>query len=62
MLYALRKESFALIEALAINGALKPDLNKDGRLVTVKTVAEGPNVGDPKKPGPAKCRSKEAIS
>ena len=47
MRYAPRKYDSALIEALAINGALKPDLGKDGRLAIAGKVAEWLNVGDP---------------
>ena len=46
MHYAPRKYDSALIEALAINGALKPDLNKDGRAKVVSRVAEWLGVGD----------------
>jgi DNA gyrase subunit B len=38
--YAPRKYDPALIEALAINGALKPDLTKDARAAAVTKVAE----------------------
>jgi DNA gyrase subunit B len=47
MRYAPRKYDPALIEALAINGALKPDLNKDGRAKAIAKVAEWLNSGDP---------------
>ena len=47
MRYAPRKYDPALIEALAINGALKPDLDKDGRAKTIVKVAEWLNAGDP---------------
>jgi DNA gyrase subunit B len=46
MRYAPRKYDSALIEALAINGALKPDLNKDERSATITKVAEWLNAGD----------------
>ncbi len=45
MRYAPRKYDAALIEALAINGALKSDLNKDERAAKVKWVAEWLGVG-----------------
>src|SRR5690242_12078581 len=40
MHYAPRKYDPALIEALAINGALKPNLDKDGRAKAIARVAE----------------------
>jgi DNA gyrase subunit B len=40
MRYAPRKYDPALIEALALNGALKPSLDKDGRAKAVARVAE----------------------
>ena len=40
MRYAPRKYDPALIEALAINGALKPDLGKDGKAKAIAQVAE----------------------
>src|SRR5881398_50692 len=40
MRYAPRKYDSALIEALAINGALRPDLNKEGRSKAIARVAE----------------------
>jgi len=46
MRYAPRKYDYALIEALAINGALKPDLNADGRAKAVAKVAEWLAAGD----------------
>jgi DNA gyrase subunit B len=46
MRYAPRKYDPALIEALAINGALKPSLDKDGRAKAVAKVAEWLNAGD----------------
>ena len=46
MRYAPRKYDPALIEALAINGALKPNLDKDGKAKAVAKVAEWLNVGD----------------
>jgi DNA gyrase subunit B len=47
MRYAPRKYDPALIEALAINGALKPDLTKDRRAQAIARVAEWLNSGDP---------------
>jgi len=47
MRYAPRKYDGALIEALAINGALKADLDKDRRAKAIATVAEWLNSGDP---------------
>jgi DNA gyrase subunit B len=47
MRYAPRKYDPALIEALAINGALKTDLDKDGKAKVVAKVAEWLGVGDP---------------
>ena len=46
MRYAPRKYDPALIEALAINGALKPNLDKDGKAKAIAQVAEWLNVGD----------------
>jgi DNA gyrase subunit B len=46
MHYAPRKYDSALIEALAINGALKPDLNKEGRTKAINRVAEWLGGGD----------------
>jgi len=46
MRYAPRKYDPALIEALAINGALKPTLDKDGRTKAVARVAEWLGAGD----------------
>jgi DNA gyrase subunit B len=46
MRYAPRKYDPALIEALAINGALKPNLDKDGKAKAVAKVAEWLNTGD----------------
>jgi DNA gyrase subunit B len=46
MRYAPRKYDPALIEALAINGALKPNLDKEGRAKAAAKVAEWLNVGD----------------
>ena len=46
MRYAPRKYDAALIEALAINGALKPTLDKDGRAKAIAKVAEWLGVGD----------------
>src|SRR6185503_2359766 len=47
MAYAPRKYDPALIEALAINGALKPNLDKDGRTKAVARVAEWLAPSDP---------------
>ena len=47
MLYAPRRYDPALIEALAINGALKPNLDQDGRATMVAKVAEWLATGDP---------------
>jgi DNA gyrase subunit B len=47
MRYAPRKYDPALIEALAINGALKTDLNADGKAKAVARVAEWLDAGDP---------------
>src|SRR5205814_5709186 len=44
--YAPRKYDPALIEALAINGALKPNLDKDGKGKAVAKVAEWLGAGD----------------
>jgi DNA gyrase subunit B len=46
MRYAPRKYDPALIEALAINGALKPSLDKDGRAKVIAKVAEWLGAGD----------------
>jgi DNA gyrase subunit B len=46
MRYAPRKYDGSLIEALAINGALKPDLSKDGRTKAIGAVAQWLNAGD----------------
>src|SRR3982750_3327206 len=46
MRYAPRKYDPALIEALAINGALKPDLNKDGKVKAIASVAQWLDAGD----------------
>src|SRR5579884_1193041 len=46
MRYAPRKYDPALIEALAINGALKPNLDKDGRGKVIARVAEWFGAGD----------------
>ncbi len=46
MRYAPRKYDYALIEALAINGALKPDLKADGQAKAVAKVAEWLAAGD----------------
>jgi DNA gyrase subunit B len=46
MRYAPRKYDGALIEALAINGALGPNLDKDGRGKAVVKVAEWLKAGD----------------
>jgi DNA gyrase subunit B len=47
MRYAPRKYDPALIEALAINGALRADLSKDGKAKAVSKVAEWLDAGDP---------------
>jgi DNA gyrase subunit B len=47
MRYAPRKYDPALIEALAINGALKPNLDKDGKAKAIARVAEWLGAGDP---------------
>jgi DNA gyrase subunit B len=47
MRYAPRKYDPALIEALAINGALTPSLDKDGKAAAVAKVAAWLNTGDP---------------
>ena len=47
MRYAPRKYDPALIEALAINGALKPDLDKAGRAKAIAKVAAWLGAGDP---------------
>jgi DNA gyrase subunit B len=47
MCYAPRKYDPALIEALAINGALKPALDKDGKAKAIAKVADWLGVGDP---------------
>jgi DNA gyrase subunit B len=44
--YAPRKYDPALIEALAINGALKPNLDGDGKAKAIARVAEWLNMGD----------------
>jgi DNA gyrase subunit B len=46
MRYAPRKYDPALIEALAINGALRPNLDKDGKAKAITRVAEWLNAGD----------------
>jgi DNA gyrase subunit B len=46
MRYAPRKYDPALIEALAINGALKPNLDKDGRAKAIAKVAGWLGAGD----------------
>jgi DNA gyrase subunit B len=48
MRYAPRKYDPALIEALAINGALKPNLDKDGKAKAIAKVAAWLGAGDPK--------------
>ncbi|HXS49877.1 MAG TPA: DNA gyrase subunit B, partial [Sphingomicrobium sp.] len=45
--YAPRKYDPALIEALAINGALKPGLDRDGKTKAIAKVADWLNAGDP---------------
>jgi DNA gyrase subunit B len=47
MRYAPRKYDPALVEALAINGALTPELNPAGRAQAVARVAEWLGIGDP---------------
>jgi DNA gyrase subunit B len=47
MRYAPRKYDPALIEALAINGALRHNLDKDGRAKVIAKVAEWLAAGDP---------------
>ena len=47
MRYAPRKYDAALVEALAINGALKTDLDADGKAKAVAKVAEWLGAGDP---------------
>ena len=47
MRYAPRKYDPALIEALAINGALKPNLDKDGKAKAIAKVADWLGAGDP---------------
>ena len=62
MRYAPRKYDPALIEALAINGALKPDLDKDGQGQGDR--ARSPNGSAPaiRKPtGPARSPPRAAI-
>jgi DNA gyrase subunit B len=46
MRYAPRNYDSALIEALAINGALKPNLDKDGQAKAIVRVAEWLGAGD----------------
>ena len=46
MRYAPRKYDPALIEALAINGALKPNLDTDGKAKAIARVAEWLGAGD----------------
>jgi DNA gyrase subunit B len=46
MRYAPRKYDPAIIEALAINGALKPNLDKDGKAKAIVRVAEWLGAGD----------------
>jgi DNA gyrase subunit B len=45
--YAPRKYDSALIEALAINGALKPNIDRDGKAKAIEKVGEWLNAGDP---------------
>jgi len=47
MRYAPRKYDPALIEALAINGALKADLDRGGKAAAIAKVAAWLNAGDP---------------
>jgi DNA gyrase subunit B len=46
MRYAPRKYDSALIEALGINGALRPDLDKSGKAKAIAKVAEWLGAGD----------------
>jgi DNA gyrase subunit B len=46
MRYAPRKYDAALIEALAINGALKPNLERDGKAKAIARIAEWLGAGD----------------
>ena len=46
MRYAPRKYDPAMIEALALNGALKPDLDKDGKAKAIARVAAWLGAGD----------------
>jgi len=46
MRYAPRKYDPTLIEALAINGALKPNLDKEGKIKAIARVAEWLGAGD----------------
>jgi len=46
MRYAPRKYDPALIEALAINGALKPNLDKDGKAKAIEEIAAWLGAGD----------------
>jgi DNA gyrase subunit B len=45
--FAPRKYDYALIEALAINGALKPNLDADGKAKAIARVAAWLDTGDP---------------
>ena len=47
MRYAPKKYDYALLEALALNGALEPDLKSDKRAERIARVAEWLSVGDP---------------
>ncbi|HEX3422096.1 MAG TPA: DNA topoisomerase (ATP-hydrolyzing) subunit B [Sphingomicrobium sp.] len=47
MRYAPRKYDAALIEALAINGALAPGLDRDGKTKVIVHIADWLNAGDP---------------
>jgi DNA gyrase subunit B len=47
MRYAPRKYDPPLIEALALEGALRPDLDKDGKSKAIEKVAAWLNAGDP---------------
>jgi len=44
--YAPRKYDSALVEALAVNGALKPNLDKDGKAKAIAKVADWLNAAD----------------
>ena len=61
MRYAPRKYDPALIEALAISGALKPNLDKDGRAKAIAKVAEWLGAGDLEADWSAKSPPRAAI-